>query len=88
MLESYIERETCRAAEANGWIIRKLQWVGRRAAPDRFFAKDGRVVLVEFKRPGEKPRPDQVREIRKLRDAGVEVRVIDNLEDGHAFARS
>ena len=78
MIESPLEDFTCAEAEKAGWFVRKLQWAGRRNAPDRFFAKDGRVVLIEFKRPNGKPRPGQAREIERLRAAGVEVFVADN----------
>lgn len=82
MLESYIETKVCEWARKNGWLVRKLQWIGREGAPDRFFAKVGRIILVEFKRPGEKPRPSQDREIKRLREAGVEVAVVDDIDDG------
>lgn len=78
MIESPIEDWACGQAEAAGWLVRKLQWVGRRNAPDRFFAKGGRVVLIEFKRPDAGPRPGQEREIKALQAAGVEVYVADN----------
>lgn len=88
MIEAFIEDETVAAAVANGWFARKLKWIGRDGAPDHFFAKEGRIVLVEFKRPGERPQPHQAREHRKLRQQGVETLVIDNLEEGLAFARA
>ena len=78
MIESPIEDWVCSKAEAAGWLVRKLAWLGRRNAPARFFAKEGRVVLVEFKRPGGEPRPGQAKEARALRAAGVEVHAVDN----------
>lgn len=78
MIESPIEEWACAQAEAAGWLVRKLSWVGRRSAPDRFFAKDGRVVLIEFKRPDGAPRKGQDKEIAALKAAGVEVFVADN----------
>lgn len=78
MIESPIEEWVCDEAEAAGWLVRKLRWTGRRNGPDRFFAKDGRIVLIEFKRPGKGPRPGQEREIAALLNAGVEVHVVDN----------
>lgn len=78
VIESPLEDFACAEAEKAGWLVRKLQWVGRRNAPDRFFAKDGRVVLIEFKRPGGQPRPGQEKEIARLRGAGVEVYACDN----------
>jgi hypothetical protein len=78
MIEAPIEDWACDEAEKAGWLVRKLKWVGRRSGCDRFFAKDGRVLLIEFKRPGGKPNPGQEREIARLQAAGVEVHVVDN----------
>ena len=79
MVESAYEKVACDAAEADGWLVRKLAWLGRRSGPDRFFAKDGRVVLIEFKRPGEKvvEGSGQSKEIQRLLDAGVEVHSVN-----------
>ena len=84
-LESYIEKKVCAHATKTGWLVRKLEWVGRHGAPDRFFAKGGRIVLIEFKRRGKKPTEHQSKEIDRLREVGVEVHVADNIEDGIAI---
>lgn len=81
-IENYIESEVVGAAEDAGWFVRKLAWEGRRDAPDRFFAKNGRVVLIEFKSPTEEPRPAQGKEIDALRQAGVTVHVVDTVGKG------
>ena len=81
MREVQVEKPCCLWAEKHGWLQRKLAWIGRVGAPDRFFAKDGRIVLVEFKAPGNVARPEQEREHRRLRDAGIEVYVIDNRDE-------
>lgn len=78
MIESPIEDWVCQKAEDAGWLVRKLRWVGRRSACDRFFAKDGRIVLIEFKRPGKEPNETQEREIARLKAAGVEAHVVDS----------
>lgn len=79
MIESPIEDWVCEKAEAAGWLTRKLKWIGRINGPDRFFAKDGRVVLIEFKRPGGAgARVKQEKEVNRLIAAGVEVHVVDN----------
>lgn len=77
MIEAPIEEWVCSKAEEAGWLVRKLSWIGRRSGCDRFFAKDGRVLLMEFKRPGGKANPTQEREIARLKTAGVEVHVVD-----------
>ena len=78
MIESSIEEYACGVAEKDGWIVRKLRWIGRRNGMDRFFLKEGRVVLVEFKRPGDKPRPGQQKEIDLFKKSGAEVYSVDN----------
>lgn len=78
MIESSLEEYVCELAEADGWVVRKLKWIGRRNGMDRFFLKNGRIVLVEFKRPGEEPRPGQAREIELFKQNGAEVYAVDN----------
>lgn len=78
MTESPIEDYVVERAEADGWFVRKMRWIGVDGAPDQFFAKDGRVVLIEFKRPLGTARKRQKEEMVALQDAGVEVHVVDN----------
>lgn len=79
MIEDTLEAFVCDEAEKDGWLTRKLKWIGRRNAPDRFFAKDGRVVLIEFKRPNGGDRGKQAKEIAELQAAGVEVHLVDGI---------
>jgi len=85
MLESYVERKVCDYAKRRGWLVRKLQWIGRHGAPDRVFVKSGRIVFVEFKAPGRKPTKNQEQEIARLRREGCEVHVVDDIEVGKAI---
>ena len=86
VLESYIEKQVVKAAEAAGFIQRKVTYQHRAGAPDRwFFGDGGRLIIIEFKKPGEKPEPHQEREIKRLRDRGFDVHVIDNVADGRAL---
>lgn len=81
MAESVYESIAVKAAEADGWTVRKLKWLCRRGGPDRFFLKAGRIVLIEFKKPGKGDRAskgNQSSEIQALMDAGAEVHVCDN----------
>jgi hypothetical protein len=92
MRESVVEREVCEFATGRGWLVRKLQWIGRCNAPDRFFARkkepcptcgcDYEIALPEFKAPGEKPRRGQEKEIKRLQKHGVPVPVVDSIEQG------
>lgn len=74
-----------------GGLTRKVQWIGRRGAPDRLVLLpevdhgDGRfqapvAVFAELKRPGGRPDPHQEREISRLRSFGVPVVVLDTFE--------
>lgn len=83
MIESPIEDLVCSDAEKAGWLVRKVKWLGRRNAPDRLFAKDGRIVFIEFKRPGKDARSTQSKEIRLMKEAGIEVHVVDGLSKAY-----
>ena len=86
--EANIEIPVCAFAQEQGWFCRKNEWVGRRGAPDRVFSHpDHGPLWVEFKRPGAKPRVQQVREIARMQAAGMRVHVIDNVEDGYDLFR-
>jgi hypothetical protein len=82
MSESTVEKSVVGVAENDGWLSRKCQWIGRRGAPDRLFAKNGRFLFIEFKDRGEEPDIHQEREIKRMREAGIEVHVVDNIRDG------
>ena len=80
-MESNVEMPVVRRAERKGWFVRKLGWLGRTGAPDRFFAKGGRIVLIEFKDALKEPNLNQLEEHRELREAGVEVYVCDRADE-------
>ena len=77
-----------------GGEVRKVQWIGRRGAPDRlvmlpnrYTGADGKhrfrcaaTIWVELKAPGEKPEPHQVREHERMRNMDQWVVVIDSIE--------
>jgi hypothetical protein len=85
MRESEIEQKVCEHAERAGWLVRKVVYAGRRGAPDRWIFKDGRLVLVEFKRPGRLLDAHQQREHERLAKAGFTVHVVDSVETGCAL---
>lgn len=80
-LESYFVEQW----EALGGLTRKLKWIGRRNAPDRFAAIEVWQGLVEFKDKGKKPRAGQKNEIEELREHGVDVKVFDTFERVNSF---
>lgn len=78
-------------AEANGWLVRRLQYIGRRGAPDAMFARAVMVqgfilarvlIFVEFKRRDGALAVQQQREAARLFDYGVVVHKIDTVTDG------
>lgn len=76
--ESHHERRAIAEAEKRGWGQIKVL---KRGWPDRMLFRQGRCVWVEFKAPGETPRPDQRAVHRTLRSRGETVLVIDNWRD-------
>jgi hypothetical protein len=89
MRERDIEAYLVRQAKALGGEVRKVQWIGRRGAPDRIvmlpdyrtsFAQGPETVWVELKAPGEKVKPHQAREHARMRCMGQRVEVVDSLE--------
>lgn len=81
-VEAYFKK---RVAETGG-LERKVQWIGRRGAPDRFAAwPAGKNGFVELKAPDEQPRPEQLREHLRLQLCGVRVDVIDTCEKVDAY---
>lgn len=81
MRESDIEDYLVRRVQANGGEIRKVKWIGRNGAPDRRVMLPGRCVWVELKASGKKPEPHQLREHKRMRDMGEDVRVIDSFKE-------
>lgn len=81
-MEFVVEKTVCNRAEMAGWLVRKIEYPGRRGALDRMFIKDGRVVFIEFKRPGGVLDPLQEREKERLIRHGAEAYVIDDVEVG------
>lgn len=80
--ERYIEKKVSEYAIKLGWLSRKLQWIGRHGAPDRVYIRKGKIIFVEFKQWKKKPTEHQRLEHERLRAAGMEVYVIDNIEAG------
>ncbi|HCU0880056.1 VRR-NUC domain-containing protein [Morganella morganii] len=76
--EHVIERHLVNEVKKAGGIAYKFVSPGRRAVPDRLILlPGGKVIFVECKAPGEKPRPDQLREHARLFALGHQVIVLD-----------
>lgn len=81
MRERDIEAYLVARVRELGGEVRKVKWVGRAHAPDRFVMLPRRRALwVELKRPGERARPGQVREHERMRKLGQRVEVVDSYE--------
>jgi hypothetical protein len=85
MRERIIENLLALRVKHLGGEVRKVQWIGRRGAPDRLVLLPGRHFFVELKALGEQPAPHQERELARLRFYGVPVCVIDSLEQVQAI---
>ena len=79
MREALIEKYLVHRVKANGGQVRKVQWIGRRGAPDRRVMLPGRCVWVELKATGVPPEEYQLREHERMRKCGEDVRVIDSI---------
>jgi len=90
-LESDVERRHRQRAIMAGWFVEKIEKTTRGGFPDRFYARGGRVVLVEWKRPGgrisaqQQGRLSAQQQLRhqELRAAGVEVHVVYTIEEAN-----
>jgi len=90
MRESEIEDALVARIKALGGECRKVKWIGRNGAPDQLVMLPGplnhhyestdQTVWVELKAPGQKPRPNQIREHERMRNLGQTVLVIDSIE--------
>ena len=88
MRERDIEQHLVKRAKALGGEVRKVQWIGRRGAPDRLVMlpfqgrnpKQACTFWVELKAPGVKPEAYQLREHQRMFKMGQHVVVIDSIE--------
>lgn len=81
MRESVIEAYLVKRVKELGGEIRKVQFINRPGAPDRFvMLPSRRGTWVEIKAPGKKAEPHQVREHNCMRRLGEIVEVLDSVE--------
>jgi hypothetical protein len=89
--ESTIEKHLVKRVKDLGGEVRKVQWIGRRGAPDRLvmllhpsskFWRENvlTTVWVELKATGVKAEAHQLREHTRMRRMGQRVVVIDSIE--------
>lgn len=82
MLEKEIERFV--RTKLSGYL---LKWVspGETGVPDRMLIIPGKVIFIEFKKPGGKLSPRQQLWIDRLREMKQDVRVICGIEEAKEF---
>ena len=86
MLESQIEQYFCRKVKELGGLALKLSPAGTAGMPDRLVLLPGRrIVFVEFKAPGKKPRPLQQKRINDLQKFGFRAVCLDSYQKVNAF---
>lgn len=94
--ERDIEKHLVKCVKALGGEVRKVQWVGRRGAPDRLVmlphtgpgrARVNNTIWVELKAPGEKASTQQLREHEAMRRLGQHVAVVDSTDGVKALLR-
>ena len=82
MREKYIEQRLVSEVKKHGGLCLKLASTGLDGIPDRMvLMSKGRVAFVELKAPKQKPRKLQLVRIKKLKEMGFSVYVLDNVED-------
>lgn len=81
MEESKIEKRLKKEIELIGGKALKFVSPGMSGVPDRIILlPHGRIVFIELKAPGKKPRPIQIKRISELRNLGFDVRIIDSID--------
>lgn len=83
--ERVIEDYLLTQCRAHGFLCLKFVSPTRRGVPDRIVVALGRIVFVEVKRPGDRPRKLQQLMHTKLRRHGAEVHVVDDKPSVDAF---
>jgi hypothetical protein len=94
--ESKIEKYLVQRVKALGGEVRKVNWIGRRGAPDRLVmlparcaattldcawcSPTGQAIWVELKATGVQAEPHQLREHKRMRAMGQRVEVVDSFQ--------
>lgn len=82
-LEKEIEAKVVAYAKNLKMLVYKFTSPSRRSVPDRMFiTPKGVVFFIEFKRLGQTCTPAQHVEGDKIRQAGIQVFIVDNVEGG------
>lgn len=74
--ESAIQAAIIGRYERNGYSVVKIGLCNKQGFPDLMALKEGKVLFIEVKRPGQKPRPLQEYRHKELREQGFEVLIL------------
>ena len=85
--ENDIEKYLVRQIKSIGALCYKFTSPGTRGVPDRIIVYRGNVFFAELKRPGGKPRKDQLKVMAKFNDQMMPIFVIDSKEKVDKFTR-
>ena len=88
LIEHDIEEYMRKKAEQNNALYYKFVSPMNSGVPDRCIIMKGYTIFVELKKPGEKPRKLQEKQIEKMQRHGATVCVIDNKESVDSFFES
>ena len=85
--ESYVQSKLIDGLTRRGWWARKVTSPSRNGIPDVVAARDGRVIWIEVKRDGDTAGPtrDETREMRIMREHGLECRVVTGRDEVNEF---
>ena len=82
MREKYIEQKLVNEVKKQGGVCLKLASTGLDGIPDRLvLMSKGKIAFVELKAPKQKPRKLQLVRIKKLKEMGFSVYVLDDVKD-------
>jgi Holliday junction resolvase len=79
--ESKVEKEITKYAKATGWWQAKFVSPSKRGVPDRVFIKNGIVLWLEIKRPGEVPTAQQALRMTEMKKYGAIVAWVDSFDE-------
>lgn len=75
-LESKVQAKIIKRYKSEGWLVVKIILCNMSGFPDLMCLKDGKVLFIEVKRKGGKPRPLQTFVHNQLESYGFEVLVL------------
>jgi hypothetical protein len=81
--ESQIEQRHRDIARKAGWRVYKIMRSSPNGLPDRLYCRNRRFVLMEWKKPNGVLSAQQKLRHKELREAGIEVYVVDNVGDAN-----